>query len=290
MNNSFGKMLSGARKIRNGLLTAVSIQRSVLPLIAGNQKAKKPPRRAETKSRLPKIITRTKCPAPGTFVDGYVISPEGTLAYKLYTPIGSVRRKLPLVVMLHGCKQSAAEFAAGTGMNKRADEVGFLVLYPQQSASANLARCWNWHRPGDQIRGSGEPAVVAVLTRETIKTCKADSSKVYIAGISAGGAAAAIIGSAFPELFVAVGVHSGVPRGNVTTVLGAMFAMRTGAHAIEKSGVKRRAKPLPTIVFHGDRDSVVHPANAKGFLADMGQYGSEPIALPPEQGTSGGRE
>jgi poly(hydroxyalkanoate) depolymerase family esterase len=291
MKISFRRMFSGARKLRKSLRTAVSVQRRFLPLITGVKKTKLPRKPSKSKpSRLSESISRIKRPAPGTFIDASFTSAEGTLAYKLYTPEGSARRKLPLVVMLHGCKQSAAQFAAGTGMNTLADEVGFLVLYPQQSASANIARCWNWHRPGDQMRGGGEPAMVAALTREIIKTCKADSAKVYIAGISAGGAAAGIIGAAYPELYVAVGIHSGVPRGNVTTVLGAMHAMRTGAHSSRTSIVKSRPKPLPTIVFHGDRDSVVHPANAKGFLADMAQYGPEPIAFPPDQGSKGGRE
>ena len=97
----------------------------------------------------------------------------------------SAATRLPLVVLLHGCTQTAADFAAGTGMN---NELGFLALYPQQSASANLGRCWNWHRPGDQKRGGGEPAVIAALTRHIIGSCKGNSARVYIAGISAGGA------------------------------------------------------------------------------------------------------
>jgi len=206
--------------------------------------------------------------APGTFVDGRFSSPHGGLAYKLYTPHGSTQRRLPLVVMLHGCTQSAADFALGTGMNELADELGFLALYPQQAVSANLGRCWNWHRPGDQKRGSGEPAAIAALTRHIIATCKANSARVYIAGISAGGAAAALIASAYPELYVAVGVHSGLVCGNVSTLRGALTAMRTGAAG-------KPARPLPTIVFHGDQDSVVHPSNANGFL----NHSSDPAPI-----------
>jgi poly(hydroxyalkanoate) depolymerase family esterase len=198
-------------------------------------------------SGLAEKTDRTKRPAPGTFIDGSFTSRDGTLAYKLYTPEGSTRRKLPLVVMLHGCTQSAGDFAAGTAMNKVADEVGFLVLYPQQSLSANLTRCWNWHRPGDQKRGSGEPALVAALTRQTIETCNANSSRVYIAGISAGGAAAAIIAAAYPELYVAVGVHSGLPRGNVTTIRGALFAMRTG---VDTTGHGRQREKTATFTYY----------------------------------------
>jgi poly(hydroxyalkanoate) depolymerase family esterase len=224
--------------------------------------------------------------APGTFVDGRFSSPHGGLAYKLYTPHGSTRRRLPLVVMLHGCTQSAADFALGTGMNELADELGFLALYPQQAVSANLGRCWNWHRSGDQKRGSGEPAAIAALTRHIIATCKANSARVYIAGISAGGAAAAIIASAYPEIYVAVGVHSGLVHGNVSTLRGAWSAMRTGADAGGKT-----TRPPPTIIFHGDQDRVVHPSNANGFLNQLQRSSPHPIISRTETGRSaGGRD
>jgi poly(hydroxyalkanoate) depolymerase family esterase len=188
--------------------------------------------------------------------------------------------------MLHGCTQSAAEFALGTGMNELADELGFLALYPQQAVSANLGRCWNWHRPGDQKRGSGEPAAIAALTRHIIATCKANSARVYIAGISAGGAAAAIIASAYPEIYVAVGVHSGLVHGNVSTLRGALSAMRTGADAGGKT-----TRPPPTIIFHGDRDRVVHPSNANGFLNQLQRSSPHPIISRTETGRSaGGRD
>jgi poly(hydroxyalkanoate) depolymerase family esterase len=174
-------------------------------------------------------------------------------------------------------------------MNKLADEIGFLVLYPQQSVTANLARCWNWHRPGHQKRGSGEPASIAALTRQIIATCRANPSRIYIAGISAGGAAASIIASAYPELYVAVGVHSGLPRGNVRTIRGALSAMRTGAGSSAHAD-RRNVPQLPTIVFHGDRDDVVHPSNAKGFLNDLDRSSSRPIVSHLERGSKGGRD
>jgi len=215
-------------------------------------------------------------------VDGRYSSPHGCVAYKVYTPQGSARRRLPLVVMLHGCTQSATDFAVGSGMNRLADEVGFLVLYPEQSASANLGRCWNWHRPGDQERGRGEPAMIAGLTRHMITLCKANPSRVYIAGISAGGAAAAIIAAAYPELYVAVGVHSGLARGEVSTLSGAISAMRRGAAVA--SGKTRQ--PLPTIVFHGDQDNIVHPSNAAGFLSHLMRSSSIPLNSSETRGRS----
>jgi poly(hydroxyalkanoate) depolymerase family esterase len=224
-------------------------------------------------------------PAPGTFVDGEFSSPHGKLTYKLYTPQGSPRRRLPLVVMLHGCTQSAAGFAIGTGF---ADELGFLVLYPQQSAAANVNRCWNWHSPADQKRGSGEPAMIAALTRNVVTICRGNSARVYIAGISAGGAAAAIIAAAYPELYVAVGVHSGIARGDIRTLRGALSAMRNGASVIADA---KTARPPPTIVFHGDQDRIVNPSNAGGFLANLLRSGAGSITGRTEKGRSrGGRD
>jgi poly(hydroxyalkanoate) depolymerase family esterase len=128
--------------------------------------------------------------------------------------------------MLHGCSQSASDFAIGTGMNRLADELGFAVLYPQQSRKANPARCWNWHKRENQSRGSGEPAMIAALTRHVITLVRANVSRVYIAGLSAGGSAAAIIAAAYPDLFVAAGVHSGVAHGQIRSLAMAIAAMR----------------------------------------------------------------
>lgn len=170
-----------------------------------------------------------------------------------------------MVVMLHGCTQSARDFAVGTDMNALADELGFLVLYPEQSASANLVRCWNWHRSENQRRGSGEAATVAGLTRQTIDICKANPARIYIAGISAGGAAAAIIAAAYPDIFVAAGVHSALAGGNITSVRAALSAMKRGASSSHDTGRASR-RPVPTIIFHGDRDKTVHPYNTDAFV------------------------
>lgn len=227
-------------------------------------------------------------PPPGTFVDGEFSSVHGKLAYKLYTPVGSSRRRLPLVVMLHGCIQTAASFATSTGMNKLADDLGFLVLYPQQSTAANINRCWNWHRPSEQRRGSGEPAKIAELTRNTIDVCNADLTRVYIAGMSAGGAEAAIVAAAYPELYVALGVHSGISHGNIRTLQGAMTAMRNGSNGVADH---QKALPLPTIVFHGDQDRVVNPSNTDGFLVHPSNFTPAPITGRAEKGRSpGGRD
>lgn len=194
---------------------------------------------------------------------------------------------MPLVVMMHGCSQSASDFAAGTGMNMLADELGFLVLYPQQSQSANLARCWNWHDPQHQVRDRGEPAVIAALTRHTIALCRANPMRIYIAGISAGGAAAAIIGAAYPDLYVAVGVHSGLAQGNIRSLSAAVAAMRGKS---DSGPAKALPRQLPTIVFHGDGDRIVHPSNAAGFLKNIERSNSGPLLIRTYTGcSSGGR-
>ena len=285
-------MLKASRLTRRvrPLSAAMILQKMLLPSakpkrtrarIGGKPVTSASPRNAPT-------VGRPLRPAPGTFIDGRFERPHGTLAYKLYTPRGSARRRMPLVVMLHGCTQSGSDFAAGTGMNALADELGFLVLYPEQSASANPGRCWNWHRPGDQKRGSGEPAAIAGLTVLLIASCRANPARVYIAGISAGGAAAAIIAAAYPELYVAVGVHSGLARGNISTLAGALSTMRTGPTG---EPLSKTPRPQPTIVFHGDKDNVVHPSNASGFLSQLQQSSPGPLACRIQKGrSSGGRD
>ena len=287
VKNPFSALLNVTKRSRKRQISAAfALQRLLLQPEPMPKRTKARAKRVARRSLT--LTLKATRPAPGTFVDDSFSSPHGKLAYKLYTPKGSTRRRLPLVVMLHGCGQSATDFAVGTGMNKLADEIGFLVLYPQQSASANVGRCWNWHSPLDQKRGSGEPAVIAALTRHIIATSQANPTRVYIAGISAGGAAAAIIGAAYPDLYVAVGIHSGVARGNVRTLRGALSAMRDGTGV---TGDSKTPRPLPSIVFHGDQDRVVHPSNARGFLSDLLRSSPGSMISRTEKGRSrGGRE
>ena len=283
MKNPFAALLKASRRARRVRSSAVRILRRLVP--AATPKRKKAGAKSATRRSVSK---QTRRPAPGSFVNGNFVGPHGSLDYMLYTPLGSARRRLPLVVMLHGCSQSAADFATGTGMNALADVLGFLVLYPQQSVSANIGRCWNWHRPGDQERGRGEPAVVAALTLQIIENCKANPARVYIAGISAGGAAAAIIAAAYSDLYAAVGVHSGLARGTVSTLGAALSAMRNGPSG-ESGGTTKH--PLPTIIFHGDQDRVVHPSNATGFSTHLLRSSHRSIVSLTEKGRSiGGRD
>jgi len=196
---------------------------------------------------------------PGEFVSGSSGSGTAGRDFKLYIPPGAGERRLPLVVMLHGCTQDPDDFARGTGMNDAALARGFYVLYPAQSCRANPQRCWNWFKHNHQQRGSGEPAIVAQMTREVMARHPIDPQRVYVAGLSAGGAMAAILGSAYPDLYAAVGVHSGLAAGAATNLPAALGAMRGGAPAPTEP-----AHGVPTIVFHGDADSTVQTHQLPG--------------------------
>src|SRR5579871_6307901 len=202
----------------------------------------------------------------GQFIAGRYTSEPGSRAYKLYIPSGYAGADaLPLIVMLHGCKQNPDDFAAGTHMNELAEKHPVLVLYPGQARSANVAGCWNWFRDSDQQRGSGEPAVLAGMTRDVMARYRVDSRRVYIAGLSAGGAMAAVMAKTYPELFAAVGIHSGLPYGAAHDATTAFAAMH-GVAAVPRAP-SRPSHPgdpdrfTPMIVFHGDEDHTVHPEN-----------------------------
>lgn len=198
---------------------------------------------------------------------------HGTLrrAYKLYSPPSAAPLR-PLVVMLHGCTQDPDDFAAGTQMNQRAREQDFFVLYPAQSRSANPSLCWNWFKHNHQQRGSGETALIAALTQQVIKEHAIDPRRVYIAGMSAGGAMAVTVATAYPELFTAVGVHSGLAHGAARDAMSALEVMRTGvpnamAHRHAGANADSATQRPATIVFHGDDDQTVNPLNGENVIA-----------------------
>ncbi|SFV37090.1 extracellular catalytic domain type 1 short-chain-length polyhydroxyalkanoate depolymerase [Hyphomicrobium facile] len=203
-------------------------------------------------------------PEGGRYISGSFSNSEGRRSYKLYIPTIRDAGPRPLIVMLHGCTQSADDFAAGTRMNFVAEEHGCFVVYPEQPQAANASKCWNWFRPGDQARGKGEPSLIAGITRQVVEEHDIDQARIYVAGLSAGGAAAAIMGEAYPELYAAVGVHSGLACGSAEDVASAFNAMR-GLGKDVGSGASGAIKP--TIVFHGDRDATVHPSNGAKVIA-----------------------
>lgn len=194
---------------------------------------------------------------------GAFTNSAGTRAYKTYLPRRHAARGLPLIVMLHGCKQNPDDFAAGTRMNHLAEELGFAVVYPAQSGKANVSACWNWFQPGHQRREAGEPSLIAGITREVVARHHLDARRVYVAGLSAGGAMAAVMGTTYPELYCAMGIHSGLGYASARDLPSALAAMKG------KPGRKNRGgNSVPMIVFHGDRDTTVHPSNGEHVMTD----------------------
>ena len=163
---------------------------------------------------------------PGTFTTHTFANAAGHRSYKLYVPKHHSGRPLPLVVMLHGCTQDADDFAAGTQMNALAERDGCIVVYPVQPQGANASKCWNWFKPADQRRDSGEPALIAGITREVMSKHAVDPARVFVAGLSAGGAMAAIMIQAYPDLYAAACVHSGLAVGAAHDLQSALAAMR----------------------------------------------------------------
>lgn len=188
--------------------------------------------------------------------------------YRVYVPAAyDGRQEMPLLVMLHGCTQDPDDFARGTRMNAVAGELDFLVAYPEQTAALHPQKCWTWYDPAHQGRG-GEPAQVAGIAREVMAGFRVDPARVYVAGVSAGGAMAVNVAASYPELFAAAAAHSGVAyraAGGVAQALGAMqrgageavgAMMGAGAEAVQARG-----GPLPLLVIHGADDAVVRRIN-----------------------------
>ncbi len=225
------------------------------------------------RSRLGQRIARKRAPPTvpdmvpegARFIEGTYSNPAGNRVYRLFIPSCYRGQPLPLVVMLHGCTQSPEDFAAGTRMNFIAEEQTCFVVYPAQHSGANQAKCWNWFRAGDQQRGRGEPSLIAGITRQIMRDYSVDSKRVYVGGLSAGAAAAAIMGATYRDLYAAIGVHSGLACGAAIDLPSAFIAMRQGG-GFDGNAMLDDGPPVPTIVFHGDRDVTVHPNNADQIL------------------------
>jgi poly(hydroxyalkanoate) depolymerase family esterase len=222
-------------------------------------------------------------PSVGQFVEGSVTNQAGTRNYKLYIPSGYDGQPLPLVVMLHGCKQDPDDFAAGTRMNAMAEEKQCFVLYPAQSRRANDPKCWSWFSAADQVRERGEPSLIADMTRNIMRDYHVDESMIYVAGLSAGGAMAVIMATEYPEIFAAAAVHSGMPYSAAKSLFSALSAMKNGPRRrwydiTSKS--EGTAPAVPMIVFHGDADRVVHPINGDHVIRQAVEATSGPECDP----------
>jgi poly(hydroxyalkanoate) depolymerase family esterase len=223
---------------------------------------------------------------PASFTAGVYTSGGTPHPYHLYIPAAPAvasRTPMPLIVLLHGCTQNATDFAQGTAMNELAEKHQCMVLYPEQTTKGNSARCWNWFEPDHQKRGKGEPGMIAGLTRKVLSGQAGDVGRVYIAGLSAGGAMASVVAGLYPELFTALGVHSGLPAGAAQDMLSAFSAMRNGAPGGD-------AQALPTIVFHGSADKTVHPDNGEHISqAALAALHGSGLALVKSQSTRGAK-
>ena len=197
--------------------------------------------------------------------DGVYAGEIGTLNYKLYLASTPCARP-PLFVMLHGASQTASDFATGTRMQELVEECGGIALFPEQSSSAHPLKSWNWYDARHQLAEGGEPSLIAGLTRQIAAEHGADPRRIFVAGMSSGGAMAFILGQAFPGVFAAVGVHSGIAKGAAHNLMSALRTMNSGPSEA-RTGPPEPSHSIPTIVFHGDNDRTVHPLNAVAVLA-----------------------
>jgi poly(hydroxyalkanoate) depolymerase family esterase len=217
----------------------------------------------------------------------------GSRDYKVYVPSRKFGRKRPLIIMLHGCTQNPDDFAVGTGMNWLAEEHGFIVAYPGQPVSANQTACWNWFNLSDQMRDAGEPSIIAGITRTLIAEFDIDAERVYVAGLSAGGAMAAVMSATYPELYAATGIHSGLAYGSATDMASAFAAMRGATGPAVAAPRRLRLKSangrIRTIVFHGASDQRVHPSNGETILSESRAGLTGPAQEMQHAGSAEGR-
>lgn len=225
-------------------------------------------------------------PQGARFLSKSFSNDAGTRPYRLYVPASYRGEPVPLIVMLHGCSQSPDDFAAGTGMNDAAERSGCLVVYPGQTAKAQAQKCWKWFSAEDQQRGAGEPSLIAGITRQVMQDYAIDPRRVFVAGLSAGGAAAAIMGAAYPELYAAIGVHSGLACGSARDLPSALVTMKHGGDGVR---VASGTRTVPAIVFHGERDTTVSPLNGDDVITQSTRGAGLRRQVQPKR-VEGGRD
>ena len=211
---------------------------------------------------------------------------SGSRAYRTYVPASAKEEASGIVMMLHGCTQTPEDFAIGTGMNALADHHGFIVIYPEQSRGSNAQTCWNWFSPGDQRRDRGEPEILAGIAREAMSQYGVASDRTFVAGLSAGAGMAVILGHTYPDVFAAMGAHSGLPYGAARDVASAFAAMSgQPTHAAGEPPHPR----IRTIVFHGSADTTVHPSNGEAIARTAERHGPAESLQTTHRGATSGR-
>lgn len=231
--------------------------------------------------------TPVAVPDGAQFLQGRFTCDAGSRSYRTYIPASAEQGASGLVVMLHGCTQTPEDFAVGTGMNTLAEQRGFVVVYPQQSRGDNAQSCWNWFSRGDQRRDRGEPAILAGMVRKVMAEHGIEKDQTFVAGLSAGAAMAVILGETYPDVFSAIGVHSGLPFGAAKDVPSAFAAM--AGNASEIGGTAAKKSPVRTIIFHGTADATVHPSNGEHIARQALDHGSFQTIATEEQGNAAGR-
>ncbi len=229
--------------------------------------------------------TTAEIPEGAAFLNETFNCATGRRTFRTYIPASAADGATGVVVMLHGCTQTPIDFAAGTGMNQLAEEHRFIVVYPAQSRRNNTQTCWNWFSPGDQRRGSGEPAILAGIVQQVCLTHGIPKDRTFVAGLSAGAAMAVILGETYPDVFAGVGAHSGLAYGSAKDVPSAFAAM-----AGPTSEPHRKKTHIPTIVFHGSSDTTVHPSNGDALARQAMDQGSSQTIETTQTGVAGERE
>jgi poly(hydroxyalkanoate) depolymerase family esterase len=277
----------GLRDTANERRPAARVKRPMGEVLESLRRADLPSFRLDP---LPLVKSR-KVPVPdGADLSRSFTCEAGSRDYKIYVPRRTNGRKRPLFIMLHGCTQNPDDFALGTHMNRLAEEHGFIVAYPGQPVSANQTACWNWFNRKDQLRDAGEPSIIAGITRTTMAEFGIDAGQVFVAGLSAGGAMAAIMGATYPELYAATGIHSGLAYGSAIDVASAFAAMKgTPVLALRKHHAKSVNGHVRTIVFQGAADPIVHPSNAEAIVAGARAGLTGPRQETQQEGSAGGR-
>ena len=223
-------------------------------------------------------------PDGAEFRSGMHTSAAGSRSYRTYVPSTVKDKANGLILMLHGCTQTAEDFAIGTGMNALAEERGLIVIYPQQARGDNAQSCWNWFSLGDQRRGRGEPEILAGMVQSVAAEFNVPPERTFVAGLSAGAAMAVILGANYGDVFAAVGAHSGLPLGAARDVPSAFAAMAGNAPESQPGKVQARS-----IVFHGTKDATVHPVNGERIAQQVTSGGAQEAIESEVTGTRAGR-